>query len=194
MNAKNITIAVLVLIILIVIWLFINEKKKAELMDKAVKKLTHENEVLKVGYLNLLEKYLKTQEKVAPDVIEELNKLKQQIDHLDAAVHVELESVIDLVNDGKGTKAVKDLAKIIENKLKEKAEKDQNFNKKPTLNNLLEYAKECKWIKPHEFAFAELLRGIRNKESHELAVKEDNYRVGLAIFSGIEIIYTLNGK
>lgn len=140
----------------------------------------------------MLEEHLKSQEKIAPDIVEELTKLKNQINHLETEIHIELGSVIELVNRGEGVRAVKNLAKIIENKLKSKVKNESNFNKKPTLNNLLNHAKELGWIKPHEHAFAELLRFIRNKESHELAVKEENHRVGLAIFSGIEIIYTLN--
>jgi hypothetical protein len=191
MKIKDVIIAGLVIAVLVLLWLFINEKRKAELLDKATKKLSEENESLKIGYLNLLEKYLKTQEKVGPDVIEELQKLKTDIDHLETSIHVELDSVIDHVNSGKGTKAVKDLAKIVENQLKEKAANDSSFTKNPTLNNLLEHAKNCNWIKPHEHAFGHLLRGIRNQESHELAVQESEYRIGLAIFSGIEIIYSL---
>ena len=191
MKLKDIIVAGLVIVVLIVLWLFISEKKRAEYLDKIVNKLSKENEMLKEAYLNLLEDYLTIEEKVAPDIILELQKLKSQIDHLETSIHVELESVIHHVNNGKGSKAVKDLAKVVENQLKQKVNTDSNFKKKPTLHNLLEYAKECQWIEPHQHAFGHFIKAIRNRESHELAVKEPGCSVGLAIFAGIEIIYTL---
>lgn len=167
------------------------KKKRGEIKDEAIKRLLKENEKLKKAYLELLEEYLKSQEKVHPDIITELSRLKESVDELEESVHIELDSVIKLVTQGEGPKAVKDLAKIVENKLKEKVAKDQSFKKDKTLFNLLEHAKHCKWIQPHAYAFGQLMKAIRNKESHELAVKETSYRVGLAIFSGIEIIYDL---
>lgn len=191
MKLKDVIVAGLVFIGIALLWLFISEKKRAEYLSKMVNKLSEENEMLKEAYLNLLGEYLTVEEKVGPDVIEELQGLKSQIDHLDTSIHIELDAVIQHVNNGKGSKAVKDLAKIVENQLKQKAAKDSNFTKKPTLHNLLEYAKECQWIKPHEHAFGHFLKGIRNRESHELAVQESGFRIGLAIFSGIEIMYSL---
>ena len=83
------------------------------------------------------------------------------------------------------------MAKIIENKLKEKATKDKSFKGKLMLHNLLEYAKKCSWITLGQFENAMLLKVIRNKESHELAVQVETKNIGLSIFAGIDLIYTL---
>jgi len=84
------------------------------------------------------------------------------------------------------------LAKIVENKLKDKAKNDQTFKKKPMLHNLLEHAFNCQWISSSQFENGLLLKEIRNKESHELAVREEPLKIGMAIFTGIDIIYSLD--
>lgn len=192
MKAKDIGIAILILLVIAGIWLFVNEKKKNNLLEKVVDRLTNENESLKKSYLDLLQRYLIIQKETAPDILEELEKLKDQFVTLNKDVHIELKSVIQHMDNGNGAKAVKDLAKIIENILKEKVLQDQSFKKKPMLANLLEHAKNCNWINPQEHAYGELLREIRNKESHELNVQVEPHRIGLAIFSGIQIIYSLS--
>lgn len=193
MKLKDIALVLLALIALLLLWAFIDEKERARKKDELIQKLTKENNNLKQGYLTLLEKYLKTQEKIAPDVISELQKLKSEIDHLETEVHVELDSIIKRVNEGEGTKAVKDLAKIVENKLKQKAQQDMNYNnKRPMLHDLLTHARTCQWINSRQFENGMLLKEIRNRESHELAVIEQPVNIGLAIFSAIDIIYTVS--
>jgi hypothetical protein len=129
---------------------------------------------------------------VAPDVLKELQKLKTDIDNLDQNIHIELDSVIKRVNDGENTKAIKDLAKIVENNLKVKVENDTKFKNKPMLHNLLEHALNCKWISNRQYENGMLLKEIRNKESHELAVKEESINIGIAIFAGIDILYSVS--
>lgn len=192
MKPKTIIIVVSLLVILLLAWLFIDERERNNRLNKVVNKLTKENEDLKRGYLELLEKYLQTQSNVAPDIIAELQKLKSKTDNLETDVHYEIDSVIRLVNQGEGAKAVKDLAKIVETKLKEKALNDQTFKKQPKLHFLLEHARDCKWIKPRAFENGLLLKDIRNEESHELAVQKEPLEIGMAIFGGIEILYALS--
>lgn len=191
MKPKTVAIIVISLVTLLLIWLFINERERNNRLTRVVNKLTKENEKLKQGYIELLEKYLQTQSNVAPDIIAELQKLKSKTDNLETDVHYEIDSVIRLVNQGEGVKAVKDLAKIVETKLKEKAIKDENFKKQPKLHFLLEHARDCKWIKSRAFENGLLLKDIRNEESHELAVQKEQYEIGMAIFGGIEILYAL---
>ncbi len=180
------------LVILLLVWLFVDERERSNRLSKIVNKLTKENEDLKRGYFELLEKYLETQSNVAPDVISELQMLKSKTDNLELAVHYEIDSVIRLVNQGDGAKAVKDLAKIVETKLKEKVVTDQTFKKQPKLHFLLEHARDCNWIKPRAFENGMLLKDIRNEESHELAVQKKSIEIGIAIFGGIEILYALS--
>lgn len=187
----DILIVFLVALILIALWFFIKEREKNDLKDKIIRRLTNENDELKSAYLDLLQEHLLLSENTPQEVIKDIERLKAQAVELSKDVHIELSSVIDNVRNKKGVKAVRELGKIIENLLKEKATKDQSFKKKPTLSNLLEHAKNCLWIKPNELAYAELVREIRNKESHELNVQIEPHKIGLAIYAGLDIIYTL---
>jgi len=192
MKIKNFIIILLSALAIVFLWLFLSEREKARRKDDLIDKLSEENSALKKGYLSLLEKYLTTQNKISPDVIVELQRLKSKIDRLETEVHIELNSVIKLVEQGQGVKGIKDLAKIVENKLKDKAKNDQTFKKKPMLHNLLEHAFNCQWISSSQFENGLLLKEIRNKESHELAVREEPLKIGMAIFTGIDIIYSLD--
>ena len=193
-RVKDLIIVILIIMVAIFAWAFINEQKRNELKDKAIRRLTDENDELKKAYLDLLQQYLLISENTPKDVIADIERLKEQAINLPKDVHIELGSVIDNVRNNNGAKAVRELGKIIENVLKEKAIKDENFKKKPTLGNLLEHAKNCSWIKPHVHAYVELIKEIRNQESHELNVQIEPHKVGLAIYAGIDIIYTLNQK
>jgi hypothetical protein len=192
MKIKNFIIALVSIIALIILWLFLDERNKSKRKEEIIDRLTKENQSLKSSYLELLQNFLKAQGNTPPNVIEELKRLKNQIDHLETGVHIELDSVIKLVHEGQGTKAIRDLTKIVENKLKEKALNDESFKKTPMLNNLLEHAFHCKWISSRQYENACKLKDIRNKESHELAVVVDNLEIGMSIFTGIDIIYTIN--
>lgn len=191
MKLKDILYIIIGVLALAVWWLIDDKEKRALKTDRIIKRLRKDSHDTKKAYLNLFEKYLKTQQNVDVGVIAELEKLQKSIDTLDFEVHIELESVINNLNEGKSEEAVRLLAKIIENKLKEKATKDPSFKGKPMLNNLLEYAKKCSWITLGQFENAMLLKVIRNKESHELAVQEETKNLGLSIFSGIDLIYAL---
>lgn len=188
MKAKNVALLVLSVVVFVLLFFFINELKKAKLKDEIMDRLKAENRDLKKAYLDLLEKYLKENGNVEPNVIEELNRLKSEIDEMETAIHVELESVIKRMSEGEGTKAVKDLAKIVENVLKEKAIKDATFKKKPMLNFLLEYAKDSGLICSRMYENGMKLKELRNEECHELAPSRSKLEIGMSIFTGIEII------
>lgn len=191
MKAKDFFYVLMGVIILLALWLFIDEREKGKRKDEIIDRLTQENQKLKAGYLSLLEKYLNATNNAEPSTIKELQKLKTEIDYLDTSTHLELNSVIRHVDENEGAKAVKDLAKIVENHLKEKVKDDKTFTSQPKLHNLLEHACKCKWINEQMLTFGKLLKDIRNEESHELAVQIPSRILGMAIFSGIEIIYAL---
>lgn len=191
MKAKDFVYVLLAVLTLLVLWLFIDKKNKAQKADRIIKRLRKDNFETKKAYLGLLEKYLKTQQNVDLGIITELQKLQKSIDTLDFEVHIELETVIENLNQGKSTEAVRLLAKVVENKLKEKAAKETSFKGKPMLHNLLDFAKNCNWITPRQYENGLFLKDIRNKESHELVVLEDTKNIGLSIFTGIDIIYSL---
>ncbi len=192
MKFKSLIIIVFLGLILLILWLFIDERNKSKRLSLLINKMKNENDKLKKSYFVLLEEFLKIQGNVGPDIITELKKLKSYPDNLTVDVHYEIDSVIKLIREGDGVKAVKDLAKIIETKLREKTSNDEKFNKQPKLHFLLEHAKNCGWIKQRSFENGMLLKQIRNEESHQLAVKKELYEIGMAIFGGIEIIYEIN--
>ena len=188
MKGKNVMIIVLIAVLLFLLGWTMNERERAKKKDKIMDRLKEENKELKMAYLSLLEKFLEANG-VEPSVVEELHRLKSEIDEMDTEIHVELDSVIKRISDGEGTKAVKDLAKIVENVLKEKAVKDEIFTKKrPMLNDLLLYAKEKGLICTRLYENGLKLRDLRNKESHELAPSCTKLEIGMSVFTGIEII------
>ena len=188
MKVKNAVTIVVSIFVLVLIWLFINEREKAKRKDMIIDRLKDENKQLKIAYLELLEKLLKESGDIEPNVLEELHRLKSDIDEIETAIHVELESVIKRISEGEGTKAVKDLAKIVENVLKEKAIMDETFKKKPMLHNLLEYAKDSGLICLRMYENGMKLKDLRNIECHELAPSCSKLEIGMSIFTGIEII------
>lgn len=191
MKAKENFYIIITLLTLLIVWLFIDKRKRAIKTDRIIKRLRKDNYETKKAYLSLFEKYLKTQKNVDLGIITELQKLRQSIDTLDFEVHIELEAVIKNLNEGKPEEAVRILAKVVENKLREKALKDNSFKGKPMLHNLLEFAKNANLITLRQYENGMLLKDIRNKESHELVVLEETKNLGLCIFSGIDIIYSL---
>lgn len=191
MKGKDLFYAVLALTVLLLLWLFIDERERGKRKDKIIDTLRNENEELKISYLTLFQKYLEKDASIEPSIIEELEKLKSKMDKLDTPTHIELKSVIKQVNNNDGVKAVKDLAKIVENKLKDKAEKENTFKKSKSLANLLDYALDCKWINERMHKNGIFLKDIRNKESHELAVELPTHEIGIAIYGGIDILYRL---
>lgn len=191
MKAKENFYIIITLLTLLIVWLFIDKRKRAIKTDRIIKRLRKDNYETKKAYLGLFEKYLKTEKNVDIGIITELQKLRQSIDTLDFEVHIELEAVIKNLNEGKPEEAVRILAKVVENKLREKALKDNSFKGKPMLHNLLEFAKNANLITLRQYENGMLLKDIRNKESHELVVLEETKNLGLCIFSGIDIIYSL---
>lgn len=191
-ESQGVLAAFAVLITLLFAWYFISNEERHKRKDEVIKKLRDENYEIKMAYFNLLHKYLSEIKNLPSEVLTELNKLKNDIDHLDLDTHLELNETIKLVTEGKESKAIRELAKIVENKLKEKVVQDKEFNKKPMLNNLLVYAKEKGLINSRQFENCDLLRSIRNQESHELAVQVDRCHFGIAVLTGIEIIYSIS--
>lgn len=189
---KNIAIAALLIICIVLFWWLMNEKNINTLKERTIRRLTDENDEIRKAYLDLLQRFMLLHNDANPDILKELEKLKELTVNLDREIHLAIDKVISLINDGHYEVAIRDLGKIIENILKAKIKEDATFKKKHDLKHYLEHAKECKWIRTHEHAFAELIRIIRNEDSHELNVKIEPHQFGLAVFAGVEIIYSLN--
>ena len=191
MKAKDVLYILVIVLVIISIGAFLSKEERAKKADKIIKRLRNENHQLKTAYLSLFEKYLKTQQNINVGIIEEVAKLKENISLVSMEVHVELEKVIKRLDEGEGVDAIRLIAKIVEDQLKQKAKENPDFKKKPMLHNLLEFASKCEWISKRQFENGLLLKEVRNKESHELAVTEESRNVGLSIFAGIDIIYAI---
>lgn len=191
MKSKNILLGIAGLIALILLWAFLDEKSKSKRKDKVIDQLTKENNELKSAYLKLLEEFLKAQKEIEPSVLRELNRVKAEIDELDTATHIELESVIRHVSMKEYAKSIRDLAKILEVKLKEKVADNTDFKKQPKLHFLLEHAHSAKWINDQDYYNSLQLKTVRNKESHELAVNIKPLDAGLLVFAGIKVLYAV---
>jgi len=189
---KSVSTGLIFLIVLVIVWIFISNNEKEKRMNEVIKKLKNENNELKIAYFDLLSKYLSEIKNLPSEVLTELHKLKNDIDRLDADTHFELNETIKLVSEGKESKAIRELAKIVENKLKEKAIKDESFKKQPMFDNLLKYAKEKGMINTRQFENCDLLRKMRNMEVHEMAVQVDKCHFGIAVFTGIDILYSIS--
>ncbi|MFT7899698.1 hypothetical protein VBY74_06915 [Tenacibaculum ascidiaceicola] len=191
MKLKDILWVVIAGLGIFIWWLFDDKKKRAIKADRIIKRLRKENHEIKNAYLGLFDKHLKIIKNVDVGIIEEVQKLKNNTDILDFEVHLELEQVVENLTKGKSSEAVRQLAKIIEKKLKEKVKKEESFKGKPMLHSLLQFAKKCDWITSRQFENGLALKEIRNKESHELNVEEETRVIALSIFSGIDLIYAL---
>jgi hypothetical protein len=194
MKGREIAEALFGIILLALLFFFINEQEQAKRKDEIIDKLTKENEELKQAYLSLLEEFLKNQPELEPSILRELQFVKSEIDELDTPTHLELDSVVRHVVSKEYAKAVRDLAKILEVKLKHKVKDDESFKKQPKLHFLLEHARKCKWITEQEFHNALQIKTVRNEESHELAVNVEAVDAGIMVFSGIKVLYAVARK
>lgn len=191
MKLKDYLYIIIVVLSLITLWAFYDKEKRAAKANLIIKRLRKENHDIKTAYLNLLEKYIRQQNNVDIGMIQEVHKLKKNTDALDFEVHIELEDIINNLNEGKAGEAVRKLGKIIEHKLSEKAKVDEVFKGKPMLQNLLNHASKCNWITKRQFENAQLLKDIRNKESHQIASLVESRELALSILSGIDILYSI---
>ncbi len=157
------------------------------------KELQEENKKLRKDKFKLLKESLKENEKLTPEVKRQIEDLIIQYENSYPQVSSELKDVLDQILAGKDIKAIRDLAKIIENFLKERYSKDPKFAKlnRVTLKPLIEYAKEIKFFNEKQYNTACILHQFRNEESHELAVKDTENMKMAALLGGIEIIILL---
>lgn len=191
MKLKHVLYVIIASLGLLVVWLFISAKERAKKANRIIKRLRKDHLEVRNAYLKLFEKYLEAQQNVDIGLISEVQKLQKQISKLDFEIHAELHELINDLDNGKAINAVRRLAKVVENKLKERADADVSFKGRPMLHNLLTFAQKKKWITDRQFENALVLKEMRNKESHELDVLENSRNIGMCIYSGIDILYTL---
>lgn len=194
MKAKDITVVALAMIILVLIWLFIDEHERGRRKDAIIDQLQRENLELKRAYFSLLEKLLNEQPQTEPSVLRELKRVRDEIDELDTATHLEIDSAMRHVAANEHAKAVRDIAKILEVKLKETFQEEGKTAKRQTFQQVLEIAHTQNVISKQDFENLTHLKTVRNQESHELAVHIEPRDAGLLIFAAIKVIYKVTRR
>ena len=187
--SKNAVIIGLSLIAGILIFVLIEDKKKLNANKKRI-------DDLELDRLKLIQESLKNSN-LTNEVKNQISKLITDYENLDENVTNELISILSLIEINQEEKAIKDLAKIVENILFDKFKKEEEFKKFKTfipLANLIEYAKKIKLFNKKEYNASCILREIRNEESHKLNLKYGSNWQMIGLLGGIEIIFKLKGE
>lgn len=191
MKGKDVWLLFLAALAMLFYFLFRNEEKLNKKTEEMNYLLRKENEEIKKAYFDLFECFIRQNPDIEPSILMELNRIKSEFDEVDTPTHRELESVIRHVISKEYSKAVRDLTKILEVKLKEKVLKVKKFKKNPSLFDLIKYAHTAKWITEQDYHNALKLKDVRNKESHELGVAVTPLDAGLMVFAGIKVLYAI---
>jgi L-cysteine desulfidase len=183
MKGKDLLLGTFGFIAVIFIVLFFDEKEKNKL-------LINSNEDLKKDKFKLIEDSINKNKSLTPEVKNQIEKLILEFKNSHPDVSYELRTVLEQIKNGYEIKAIRDLAKIIENLLREKYQNESHFSnaKRITLKPLIDYAKDVNFFNKKLFNVACILHQFRNEESHELNVKDSENIKMAAILGGIEII------
>lgn len=173
-------------------WLVYHYSEISKRLMKLLRLERNQKHEIYAAYLTLLERHIETEQNVDVSIIEEFQKLKKKVDILDYQVHIELEGIVNDLTGGRAVNALRRIAKIIENKLREKANNDPSFTGNKMLANLLNYGKSHNWITDGQYENMKILKDVRNEESHELAVFKDSVKIGLCIYSGIDVLQSID--
>jgi len=161
------------------------------------KKKDQKIQELQQDKLKLLQENLRNSENFSAEVKKQINKLIEDYRKKNASVTIELKKILRFIEAGEDISAIKDLAKVLENLLKEQYLNDQAFLSKkrsPSLKNLIEHAKEVCLFTKRQYNTACILHDFRNQESHELAVQDTEYMKIIGLLGGLEIVLTVNSK
>lgn len=191
MKPKNLFYAVFAAIALILLYLFLSEREKNKRTEKIVSRLSTENMHLKHAYFDLLKNMLENVEGVPKGLVEDLNRLRSQALNLPEGAHEEINSAILQLKDGNSAKAIREIAKVIEATLKDRLVNEPEYKKGCRLKDMFQLALDKNLINVQQHHSSDLIRELRNKESHELNVKIERHKAALAIYVGIDIIYQL---
>lgn len=124
------------------------------------------------------------------EVQKQLEQLVSRFRTINPKISNEIAQSLQLIQIGQVENAIEDLAKIIENLLKEHYKEDNNFKawlgkKKEDFQSRLEFCKHEKKISKVEFSFFVAVKTIRNEEDHELDVNLPNYLNASGLIVGI---------
>jgi hypothetical protein len=190
-KGKVVAVGVSIIALVILFLNYMDEKEKNNELEK-------ENEELKRkknDYLNLLTE-LESKKDVPQKIKKQLEHLSDEYVVVNEHISGKLKVVRELLEDGKAEIAIEKLVAIIEDLLKERYVSEGKAKDKkscPRLATLFEKAKEFKWITKHHFDFSHFIRDKRNEEAHELDAKFSENETSIALLTGLEIIYKLQG-
>jgi len=166
----------------------ISESIKNQKKDVQIRELQEDR-------LKLLKESLRNSKNFSIEVKQQINKLVSSYQNSNPEVSIEMTKVLKLVEIGEDVKAIKDLAKILENLLKEKYQQDSAFltkKRNPSLKNLIDHALQVKFLSQRLYNTACILYDFRNAESHELAVDDSDNMKMIGLIGGLEIVLKIN--
>lgn len=183
MKGKDIAITALVIVSGVFLLSFFIERDDN-------KKLRQKNDDLQEDKLKLLKDRIESSPEISTELKNQIQKLIKFYNKSHPDVSKELKDVLIEIQNGQDVKAIRDLAKIIENLLKAKYKSEVRFcnSKHIPLKHLIEYAKEKCFFNEKQYKAACILRDFRNQESHELAVEDTENMKMIALLGGIELI------
>lgn len=179
-NNNQVVIVLSAIAATIIAWLIVEHLKQASTIND-LKKRINENEAFNDEIKKKLRELIQKNKNINPLVSEELTKIA-------AFIEIKQEE-----------SAVFNLAKIIENLLKELYRNDEVVKEKarkkghryPHFEDYLEYAKEKGVISHDDYLLVSLAKSIRNKEAHELGGKKEKSRIAASLLAGFGVILCL---
>ena len=187
MNKKEtiltVCLGVFVVIGLVLIW---KKDKENNILKADLRKTKKDN-------LILLDEYLKLHNQTMPDSIKKMIiRLKDQYKGIDPKIEAELQDIEDLIVAGKDEIALRSLAKIVEDILRQELSEDLK-KKRTAFDKLLDMARKRNIISETIYNIGKEVKEVRNKLTHELGVRLDD-ETKVSMFVGcISIIYALKG-
>lgn len=184
MKGKDIAITALIIVSGVFLLLLFMERNDN-------KNLREKNDDLQEDKLKLLKDRIDNSTEISTELKKQIKKLIGYYNTTHPDVSKELKDVLIEIQNGQDVKAIRDLAKIIENLLKAKYKSEERFSntKYIPLKLLIEYAKEKCFFNEKQHKAACILHDFRNQESHELAVDDTENMKMMALLGGIELIF-----
>jgi hypothetical protein len=178
-NPKVLISAAAVVAILIMAYLYFENQK----IKKEKKAIEEDN-------LKLLYDSINRNPNFSDEVKSQLEKLVVRFEKINPKISNEIAQALQLIQIGQVENAIEDLAKIIENLLKDHYKTDNNFKtwlgkRKADFQTRLEFCKHENKINKVEFNFFIAVKTIRNEEDHELDLNLPTYLNASGLIVGI---------
>ncbi|MES2479458.1 MAG: hypothetical protein V4561_10240 [Bacteroidota bacterium] len=198
MKERNLLIGMgtVALVVVVLVWWLEHEENKK--LKSLVESKNQDIQDLEINNLQLIQKLIKANPSMSDLVKDQLSDLITSYKVKNPKIAIEIGSVINLIEAEEFEKGVMAIAKIIENILKTKFQKDTSFKqhlinpdgkkRKAAFSEYIDYAEKAKILTKAETHFAQSLREYRNEEAHNLGVKRElNYNLG-SMLTGIELM------